>query len=357
VYLTDFGLSRHVEGSVGLTGTGAFVGTVDYVAPEQARGERVDARTDVYSLGCVLFQALTGTVPYPLDNELAKLYAHDLKPPPSALERAPDVAPQFEAVLARAMAKSPDDRYLSAGDLGRAALAAAAGASLSRAERSVAVGAAAPLGAEPVARAGAAPPGADTVPSPPPAEETVRSEAPTPQTLGAVPVPPGGKRIRPRMIAAGAALAVVAAVIAVIASGGGGSSGQPAGCAGTSQPAAAQSLEPPSTQLVAIRTAAVQAPCRHRYFLVLLASRRRLGSAVPHFVTLRVAFGSHHLVPVERVKLPYPFTSGSLVTDFSATGEPDGTAQVALSWSVRPGGANLTRYFTATPGGITNLSG
>lgn len=358
VYLTDFGLSRHVEGSVGLTGTGAFVGTVDYVAPEQARGERVDARTDVYSLGCVLFQALTGSVPYPLDNELAKLYAHDLKPPPSALERAPDLPSQFEAVLARAMAKSPDDRYLSAGDLGRAALAAAAGASLSRAERSVAVGAAAPLGAEPVARTGAAPPGAVTVPSPPAAEETVRPEAPVPQEPGSVHPLPRRKRIRPGMIAIGVALAVVAAVIAVIVSGGGGGSpGAPTGCGGTSQPAAAQSLEPPSTQLVAIRTAAVQAPCRYRYVLVLLASRRPPRPDVPHFVTLRVAFASHHLVSVERVKLPYRFTSGSLVTDFSATGEPGGTAQVALSWSVRPGGANLTRYFTATPGGITNLSG
>ncbi|MEA2266459.1 MAG: hypothetical protein QOE27_2042, partial [Solirubrobacteraceae bacterium] len=58
VYLTDFGLSRHVEGSQGVTGTGAFLGTIDYVAPEQARAERVDARTDVYSLGCVLFHAL-----------------------------------------------------------------------------------------------------------------------------------------------------------------------------------------------------------------------------------------------------------------------------------------------------------
>jgi hypothetical protein len=57
------------------------------------------------------------------------------------------------------------------------------------------------------------------------------------------------------------------------------------------------------------------------------------------------------------VKLPYTFTSGSFVTDFSLTGERDGTAQVALAWSVRPGGASLTRYFTATPGGIINLSG
>jgi hypothetical protein len=362
VYLTDFGLSRHVEGSVGLTGTGAFLGTVDYVAPEQARGDRVDARTDVYSLGCVLFQALTGTVPYPLDNELAKLYAHDSKPPPSALERAPDLPPQFEAVLARAMAKSPDDRYLSAGDLGRAALAASAGTSLSRAERSVAVGAAAPLEAETVARAGPTSSAGATVPAPSPAAETVRSPASPPQPPGSAVAPAGRRPSRSRVIAAGAGLAVavvVVVVIALIASSGGGGrgSGQAAGCAGRSQPAAAQSLEPPSSQLVVSTTAAVQAPCRYRYVLVLHASRHRLGSVVPYFVTLRVAFGSHPFVPVERVKLPYPFTSGSFVSDFSVTGEPDGTAQVALSWSVRPGGATLTRYFTATPGGITNLGG
>ncbi len=145
VYLSDFGLSRHTEGSQGLTGTGAFLGTIDYVAPEQARGEHVDARADVYSLGCLLFQALTGTVPFPLHNDIAKLYAHDRSPPPSVLERVSDLPPAFEGVLARAMAKDPEDRYLSAGDLGRAAVAAASGSSLSRSERNVAVGGAAPL--------------------------------------------------------------------------------------------------------------------------------------------------------------------------------------------------------------------
>ena len=89
VYLTDFGLTRHVAASQAMTATGALVGTVDYVAPEQVRGERVDARTDVYSLGCVLFHSLTGRVPYPESNQIAKLYAHDSRPPPSALECFP----------------------------------------------------------------------------------------------------------------------------------------------------------------------------------------------------------------------------------------------------------------------------
>jgi hypothetical protein len=150
VYLTDFGLSRHVTSQSGPTRTGAFLGTIDYVAPEQARGERVDARADVYSLGCVLFCALTGSVPFDLDNDLAKLYAHDRSPAPSALERAPDLPADFEAVLARALAKDPDERYQSAGDLGRAALAAAAGAPQPATERIVAAGAAAADDAPPV---------------------------------------------------------------------------------------------------------------------------------------------------------------------------------------------------------------
>jgi parallel beta-helix repeat protein len=86
-------------------------------------------------------------VPFPFDNDLAKLYAHDSQPPPSILERAPEISPSFEPVLQRAMAKAPDDRYLSAGDLGRAAVAAAYGESLPHGERSVAVGDAAPTGA------------------------------------------------------------------------------------------------------------------------------------------------------------------------------------------------------------------
>jgi hypothetical protein len=144
VYLTDFGLSRHVAGSQGITATGAFVGTVDYVAPEQVRGERVDARTDVYALGCVLFHALTGRVPFPEGNQIAKLYAHDSQPRPSVRECVPGLPPALDAVVARAMAKVPGERYQSAGDLGAAAVAAVNAQPLTRAERSVAVGEAAP---------------------------------------------------------------------------------------------------------------------------------------------------------------------------------------------------------------------
>jgi hypothetical protein len=235
VYLSDFGLSRHVEGSQGLTGTGSFLGTIDYVAPEQALGERVDARTDVYSLGCLLFHALTGTVPFPLDNDLAKLYAHGSQPPPSPLERAPDLPAAFEPLLARAMAKAPDDRYLSAGDLGRAAVAAAAGGSLSRAERSVAAGGAAPqeVGAVPARPAPTqTPEGKTTQPAAAPASAERREVA----GGGAA----ASVRRRRTLVAGGIALLVLVAVAAGVAITGGGGDDKPAPAAGTKpEPAAA----------------------------------------------------------------------------------------------------------------------
>ncbi|MEA2169000.1 MAG: hypothetical protein QOF76_2300, partial [Solirubrobacteraceae bacterium] len=228
VYLSDFGLSRHVDGSQELTTTGAFLGTIDYVAPEQARGERVDARTDTYSLGCVLFQALTGTVPYPLDNDLAKLYAHDAKPPPSALERTPDLPAPFEAVLKRAMAKNPEDRYLSAGDLGRAALAAAGGEALSRAERTVGVGAAAPGTANHVPERAPDTAAGEAAEAPTDVDALTESRAATGAPVSAVPAastagaPSAAPPSRRGLMAGLAALAVIAAVVLVVVLAGGG---------------------------------------------------------------------------------------------------------------------------------------
>ncbi len=131
VYLTDFGLAKVTASEYqGDTRAGMFIGTTDYVSPEQACGARLDARSDVYSLGCTLFHMLTGEVPYPGAFEAAKLVAHTRHPVPSVLRLAPELPPQFEAVVARAMAKQPENRYPSAGDLGRAALAAAEGRTL-----------------------------------------------------------------------------------------------------------------------------------------------------------------------------------------------------------------------------------
>jgi hypothetical protein len=143
-YLTDFGLTKRAESESGMTLTGHFVGTVDYIAPEQARGEAVDARTDVYALGCLLFRMLTGEVPYPRDSAVAKIFAHVNDPPPSVSDRAGAGLGPFDAVIERAMAKDPAHRFPSAGDLARAAEAAARGQELPKEERSVARGEAAP---------------------------------------------------------------------------------------------------------------------------------------------------------------------------------------------------------------------
>jgi serine/threonine protein kinase len=122
-YLTDFGLSRHVASTSGLTRAGTWVGTIDYAAPEQLQGLDCDHRVDVYALGCVLYEALTGAVPFPRDREVRKMIAHITEPPP-AVSRLRAEAGAFDEVVARAMAKAPDDRYPTAGELGSAATAA-----------------------------------------------------------------------------------------------------------------------------------------------------------------------------------------------------------------------------------------
>ena len=123
-YLTDFGVAKHRASGSGLTGAGEWVGTLDYVAPEQLRGETVDGRADVYALGCLLYETLTGQVPFPRENDLAKLWAHVSDPAPSALELAPEAPAALSAVAQRAMAKAADDRFQSAGAMARATLAA-----------------------------------------------------------------------------------------------------------------------------------------------------------------------------------------------------------------------------------------
>ena len=165
-YLTDFGLAKRFDASGGgVTGTGAFVGTLDYVAPEQIRGDRVDARTDVYALGCVLYESISGRPPFgDREENVAKIYAHLQDEPPWLPGEGGD---GLDEVIARAMAKEPADRYPSAGDLARAATGAAGGVVQRSAERSVATGRAAPLTP------------AETVESPPPAEPATTEPATT----------------------------------------------------------------------------------------------------------------------------------------------------------------------------------
>ena len=142
-YLSDFGLTRLAGSDTELTGSGQWIGTVEYCSPEQLQGERTDARADVYSLGCVLFAALCGKPPFSQGTVTATMLAHLHDPPP--LPSSFGAPREFDRVIARALTKRPEDRYPSTGDLGRAALAAARGEPVTESERSVAIGSAAPV--------------------------------------------------------------------------------------------------------------------------------------------------------------------------------------------------------------------
>ena len=111
VYLTDFGLAKRADTAAGLTAAHQMLGTVDYVAPEQIEGSEPDARADVYSLGCVLFEMLVGEAPF-ADQKggMAKMWAQVNAEPPSVRERRPDVPHALEDVIRRAMAKAPEAR-------------------------------------------------------------------------------------------------------------------------------------------------------------------------------------------------------------------------------------------------------
>ena len=198
-YITDFGVARNVATQSGLTQTGRFVGTLDYVAPEQISGEPIDARVDVYALGCLLFKLLTGEVPFPREGEAARLYAHLNDPPPAPSLYEPAVSMALDDVVARAMSKAPGDRYPSAGDLGRAAQAALSGTAVSIPERTVATGAAATRERE---RPEPAPRGAETERLP---EESGRPD----------------RSRRPLLLGGLLALVAAAAIAVLIATGGG----------------------------------------------------------------------------------------------------------------------------------------
>lgn len=120
-YLCDFGLIKRSEVETGYTRTGQFMGSIEYCAPEQIKGEEVDARTDVYSLGCVLHECLTGFPPFRRDTEIATLYAHLQEKPPRPSSVARGVPAAIDDVVAKAMAKRAEDRYPTAGELAAAA--------------------------------------------------------------------------------------------------------------------------------------------------------------------------------------------------------------------------------------------
>jgi YVTN family beta-propeller protein len=273
-YLTDFGIARHAAATSGLTRTGSVIGTLDYLAPERIQDQGGDGRSDVYALGCVLFEALTGTLPYARDNDVAKMYAHLSAPVPSARELAPEVPEELDALARQAMAKDADDRFATASELadaladtlparpararpresaaaepGAAEAAAAAGADVAATEAEAGhetrpAGPVAPLGfseeaslaaetaeelsqverraerGEAAADTAARPPAADAA-APPPAGDTA---ARRPAADAAAPPPaasPAPSRRRAVLLSAvGAAVAAVAVVLVLSLSGG-----------------------------------------------------------------------------------------------------------------------------------------
>ena len=111
VYLADFGITKHAMSRSGLTSTGQFLGTIDYVAPEQIRGTSVLGLADQYSLGCVLYECLTGRVPFEKDLDAAIIWAHVEETPTMPTVLRPELPPEIDEVFGRVLAKRPDERY------------------------------------------------------------------------------------------------------------------------------------------------------------------------------------------------------------------------------------------------------
>ncbi|MCV2491332.1 serine/threonine protein kinase [Geodermatophilus sp. YIM 151500] len=202
VYLVDFGIALLGGQGIGarpLTADGSTVGTFDYMAPERLlRGREVDRRVDVYSLACVLFEMLTGRRPYAVRDVAALVHAHLYEPPPRVTAFRPDLPAGFDDVVARGMAKAPEDRHPTCGDL--AAAAAAVVARLRRHPPSVPVPAPRPV----------------PTPAPP-------TDVPAPPTA---PWPPADPRRRARrrrlagwLLAAGSLVAVAVLAAALLAHG------------------------------------------------------------------------------------------------------------------------------------------
>ncbi len=192
VYLSDFGLSKHGRSTSQLTSYGEFLGTMDYVSPEQIEGRPVDGRSDQYALACSAFEMLTGAPPFKQDETLAIMWAQVSVTPPALTSRRPDLPAAADAVLAKALAKAPGDRYQTCLEFA-AALRRASG-----------------LGGEPVP---SLPPGTAPArlpePVPPPVTDGVPAPAITPAAPG-VPATPGipvapGVPATPGVPAAGAA--------------------------------------------------------------------------------------------------------------------------------------------------------
>ncbi|MEO3775793.1 Stk1 family PASTA domain-containing Ser/Thr kinase [Micromonospora sp. B11E3] len=199
VKVMDFGIARALaSGATTMTQTSAVIGTAQYLSPEQARGEAVDARSDVYAAGCVLFELLCGHPPFVGDSPVSVAYQHVREAPPTPSDINPDVTPAIDAIVLKALSKNPLNRYQSAGEMRADLLRAAAGR---------------PVLATPVMRE------SETVPMAQAAAGGYQTQVLGPQTRQQVPARVGDPRKRKSsswVIAVFAALGVLA-VIALVA--------------------------------------------------------------------------------------------------------------------------------------------
>jgi serine/threonine-protein kinase len=265
-YLADFGLTKRTSSAGGLTRDGMFVGTLDYCAPEQIRGEGADPRTDVYALGCVLYHCLTGRSPFDRESDVATMYAHlnDPVPVPSAVDERIPAA--LDAVVATALAKRPAARYPTATDLGRAVHAAAGSGGLrpsANASDSVSSARSA-NGAAPAASAQRAAPAASADGASPAASADGAGPAPR---AAAAPADADGMSRGARLalggtlataLAAGLAAAVLAA--AGVIGGGSGEGAKPPAKAAAAAPGNAAAAAPAKTAAAAPAKAAAAKP-------------------------------------------------------------------------------------------------
>ena len=216
IYLTDFGIARRTDGE-SLTRTGMFVGTIDYTAPERIEGGKGDASSDIYSFGCMLFEAVTGHVPFDRPSEISKIFAHVNDPVPSARSEVHELPQALDTIIARAMSKDPSARYASAGEL-----AGALGQALSEVETAERMATSLKRPPDvtkvsaPTAQAGPTEPSAATEPKVP-TGPTARA-GPT----ATKPSAPPAQRRSPTLWLAPLALLAAAVLIVILATGGGG---------------------------------------------------------------------------------------------------------------------------------------
>ena len=204
-YLTDFGIAKMLAGTTKLTATGNVLGTPAYMAPEQWRGDPVDARTDIYALGIMLYEMVLGQLPFQGDTPYTLMYKHFNDAPPPPREKNPAIDPRVEAVILRALAKDPDDRYQSA---------EAMADDFTNAVRSMGKAVPAPDMEATVLGEEAAPPTAmpaRTPPRPTPSTEAAATRA-APESAPASPPKEGG---RSPLVIGGAVIAALAAVVAI----------------------------------------------------------------------------------------------------------------------------------------------